>query len=813
MSVRECVLFWDGIYDPAGRCNSILGTADTLIGVQARLWRLGFYEGPVDGATQGADFSQAVREFRAFPNQAGASGSADLDGELQAELRAYFEDQVPRLPTKGSTLMGSRSEPTESANVGLTLTQEDLSVRIVAVPTEIRAYETQAGVRIRIGAFEKVRSLLFRVYHSYDASTDRNGAAIPLARLAYQEVLYDTEILNLPGVDVLPKLEDVGEGVSGGERRGCEVAIRPDVAAIMRHKRCHRRVFARPEDAPYKFRVWVSSDPDAFRAYDATKRDEWLRVMDAYDTTGLEPREFDRDPKPTDATPSTSTTPEDPTVEAKKTVFDQSSTDANWTGDDGDGVNLMLKSCATHDATFTAANAFPAADKWTTAFPFAGKNLLDDPVGVYMGLYLRAKTAADGNFSYPELKETFDEMKRHINRIRQRLCCGRDAHMPKSFRDHVNEYLNKVAADVVKVEQDSYPYKDCVRLCAKFIEMYDWIVFQTQTTSEIRQYQLSGKDADGYRIDSSRLLQQLGRSRTAALTRRNDPQAAYATQYTIEQSTPGRTLKEAYADSPIVTRSSGVGEKLNRILAIRDMVVVPSYMPLDEAYFTRIRQVPVYLMGMIDLDYLNADAHKYAPLEFLSHDAFHTISNLGASETTSPQLWHWMLRRLKQITGQAGFPPDDEDRRRLLALWDENANVLRDAIDRLGDEDLKAACEILAFCVLHEPVQTNRPGVDKPTISFPPAMPDALSIRWRLAKIKPPEPPASDENAAPVTFEKSSDDFVVNSDMIARITTRCENYWFSPDPKTPEGKRIIARLPDAARVILDACKLMKEVRL
>ncbi len=812
MSVRECVLFWDGIYDPAGRCNSILGAADTLVGVQARLWRLGFYEGPVDGATSDDGLAQAVRDFRAFPNQSGPNTPADLNGELHQELRYYFEDQVPRLPAKGATLLGSRNEPTETGSVGLTLTKEDLAVRIVAVPTEIRAYETQAGVRVKISAFETVRSLLFRVYHTYNSATDKNGVAIPLKRLAYQEVLYHTEIMNLPGVDVLPKLADTGEGVSGVERRGCEVALRPDVAAIMRHKRCHRRVFARPEDAPYKFRVWVSTDPDAFRAYDAAKRDEWLRVMDAYDTTGLEPREFDRDPKPTDATPSSSTTPEDPMVEAKRTVFDQSSTDANWTGDDGEGVNLMLKSCATHDATFHATNAFPAADQWTTAFPFAGKNLLDDPVGVYMGLYLRAKTATDGNFSYPELKETFDEMKRHINRIRQRLCCGRDAHMPKTFRDHVNEYMDKIASDVANVDQNAYPYRDCVRLCAKFIELYDWIVFQTQTTSEIRQYQLTGKDADGYRIDSSRLLQQLGRARTAALTRRDDPQAAYATQYTIEQSTPGRTLKEAYADSPIVMRNSGVGEKLNRILSIRDMVVVPSYMPLDEAYFTRIRQVPLYLMGMIDLDYLNADAHKYAPLEFLTHDAFHTISNLGASETTSPQLWHWMLRRLKQITGAAGFPASDDDRRRLLVLWDENANVLRDAIETQADDDLKEACEILAFCVLHEPVQTNRPGVDKPTISFPPAMPDALSIRWRLAKLKSPEPLASDDATLPL-FDPPSGEYVVNADFVARVRSRAENYWFSPDPKTAKGKQVIGRLTDAAAVILDACKRMKDVTL
>ncbi|MCY4471821.1 MAG: hypothetical protein OXC07_03240 [Kistimonas sp.] len=67
--------------------------------------------------------------------------------------------------------------------------------------------------------------------------------------------------------------------------------------------------------------------------------------------------------------------------------------------------------------------------------------------------------------------------------------------------------------------------------------------------------------------------------------------------------------------------------ELSQWLNNRDLILHPSFEPLDPEDFCRFGHLPIYPLGMMTAYALNADGFMHTPLKFLAHDAGHISSN------------------------------------------------------------------------------------------------------------------------------------------------------------------------------------------
>jgi hypothetical protein len=363
----------------------------------------------------------------------------------------------------------------------------------------------------------------------------------------------------------------------------------------------------------------------------------------------------------------------------------------------------------------------------------------NDPLTIYLELQERARKAPQGNFKYPELIEVFLNIKRHINTIKQRVHCGEeDAPNQEDFRCQVHKnvspqlqleiqqtafgnlsVLDQVLADIAKLNANSYPYKDSLRLITKFMKLVDYITYRAKTEAEVRALTPQGQAVSANDSEQQILVR---------TSRRTKFKNQFGCGFPVYASNV--TLKDIYSYAPNHWPHGGwTDTRMELILAEPDIILLPSYNPLDTAFFTKIRQVPMFLIGLIDIEYLKADRDYQSPLQFMDHDCFHVYGPLGQK----PQLFHTMkyrieeIQRLEQADGKTPSSPVA-----LYRIWDQNAKILRRLIDKESDQDLVSAINIILFTVLHEPL-TSPPGAAalKGTTHLP-ALVDKHAIASRL---------------------------------------------------------------------------------
>jgi hypothetical protein len=720
MAQKTLWLHWDGLSSLFGTCNQMMEPVDSIIGVQARLKWLGFYDGPIDDQLNDKT-KEAIKLFKVFPEKIVTEGDApttdDVDDLFLQKLDGLYEYKTGKRAIGSSAIVElpdnyhAAVNPNEGGEhaVGITLVLEPLAVRIEAVPKQFKPFEEFAGIKVKLTKYERIQTLLFRVYHSYDQGTD--ATTVPPInhdekpddnRIVYQEVLNRSEI------------EQLWDENPGGKYFSKNVAkYSAETAKILRAKRYHTSEYISAEKGSFKFKIWVSTEPEAFNEFvDATVlAREMLLEFEA-----LQNSEFVRTPADLkylvdrikeDRTADTSDDI-DPEININSLVHDQSVHNPNglfadwknvWTSKTNKlGRNLIQPVCTQHNTQFFIDNE-QIDERFASATH--AESFLKDPVGIYMDLWRRAKAAPDGNFAFPELADVVTNIKRHINRIRQRLCCGPYSAISADLKKEIKNGLNKVDSIVAQTESDGYKYHDCLILTVKFVGIWHWIVLHAIVRPELEHYQLAANIDYDNENESREQMNQLSACRTRYFAGLNDPTAEFKSEHPgnyFENSKLEDILdinKSPMKDSIIIDKILGRASRTGSPLP-RELILLPSFNPLDEIYFTRIKQVPIFLQGIIDLKYLDADAHKYTPWEFLQHDTGHTFQ-FG-------KLWISYSLRIKELSID-GF--ENEARvQEILDTWNVNAQLLRAGNDEIrGNEDLSRAFDIVLFSLMHEVFQ------------------------------------------------------------------------------------------------------------
>ncbi|MCU0567017.1 MAG: hypothetical protein MUF49_10515 [Oculatellaceae cyanobacterium Prado106] len=363
---------------------------------------------------------------------------------------------------------------------------------------------------------------------------------------------------------------------------------------------------------------------------------------------------------------------------------------------------------------------------------------VQDPLTMYLDLRERARKAKNGNFNYPELIEVFLNIRRHINAIKQGIHCGApDQPNQGEFRCQVHpgvsdqlkqeilqpafgnlSVLDQILEDIKKLDGASYPYKDSLRLIAKFMKLVDYITYRAKTEPEAKALIPTGQTLSYEGSSQYSLIRQ---SRKAKFN------SEFGCAFPVYK--PNVTLREIYSYAPDYWPHGGyTPDRLELILADPDIILLPSYNPLDAEFFTKIRQVPMFLVGLINLEFLKADRDYQSPLQFFDHDCFHVYG----VPSSKPQLFHTMkyrveeIQRLEQEQGKSPSSPT-----MIYRIWDQNTRILRGLIDQVKNKDLVEAINIVLFTVLHEPL-TNPSGVPLKGVNNLPALVDKYAIANRL---------------------------------------------------------------------------------
>jgi hypothetical protein len=809
---RTCFLIWDGFYAPlGGRCNQGTNPISTTSGIQTRLRNLGFRCGPIDGK-MGRVTKDALERFArriGLQNPTNRSAAKIRLQQVHDEGSPVYELGFWKRgkSREAAPVTASRSDTQRQGQVDVTIsTTGSIAVRVDQVPTEFVADTNFAGIRIALSGYNKIKSLMWRVYRNYEApgagdpNTNDDAHVPDIQRLVYQEVLNRRQI---------EKLLDQFEGEGLNTDPATLLGTHSDSKAwILRNNRMAGTPSVHKSDAPYKVKVWVSTASNAFdrfkgdqdsiaearaRTYIEQEIDR-LRALreraeaerqaqedaeqgqaiqdlfaDAFDRMelmaamqGEELSEEDREPEeegeidaftvlaaedgayaeeedeeePEAAPPAEE---EDvgpspnPTVIPAKLVHDEANrlhqeemqqdneartargkrTFMNpelWTPNSAHGVNLIEQPCPEHDLAFHL-NCIIRPDTFIT------ERLFKEPLETYINLRQR-HTAHGDNFQYGEIREPLLNVRRHLDRMTQSLCCGEDQWLEQTIKDDVTELLNEL-----KPECDAlFPalgYHDCIEFCRKFMDYLDYIVWHTKTVPEGRFYDPNWNDLARGDPESGKLG--LLRQRRLLVDGKDFPVVAGVNWDEANPRVGQAGMARTGTDAGGVTGTC----QLNDLPGPSDLFLFPSYNPLDAGSFTYFRQVPIFLLGMIDIPFLNPDGNRASPANFFNHDAFHIrwASDRGGPYKFGVQQWGTLYRRLRALTAEpipAGTPPEqafywaheqDRDARfqgnriEVYTAWHRNVKRLNRAISELGDPNQREALEVILFSIYHEPIK------------------------------------------------------------------------------------------------------------
>ncbi|MEP6903997.1 MAG: hypothetical protein ABJA66_19895, partial [Actinomycetota bacterium] len=373
-----------------------------------------------------------------------------------------------------------------------------------------------------------------------------------------------------------------------------------------------------------------------------------------------------------------------------------------WTSEDKLGVNMMEQPCQIHTDQFRAKNQMLADD-------FGGNIFPNNPVKTYLSMWRhRSREGKNPDFPYPEIRFCLENIRRHINRMEHRLCCGEYCHQLDDRFKNIGECFKILLEDLVNLEKGNFPYEKCMIFLPKFVHVLEWITYFTITRPEIYFYEIADYD-NVFRAISGKRGESKGR----------EERAKYRAQFN-KSVTAWKDGIEAYKRAG---NSCGcmACQRIALSLKNSEIILVPTYEELSFVYFTKIRPVPMFAIGLIDLPYLLADGFEYSPYEFFAHDLFHTVGQSGGGK----QLSQTICETVKE------FEKKKIDREILFNIWNENTQILINTIRTARNEHEAKALAILLFVVLHEPAQDLENDYN-----FSPALPEPKTIYSRLSDAK-----------------------------------------------------------------------------
>jgi hypothetical protein len=238
-----------------------------------------------------------------------------------------------------------------------------------------------------------------------------------------------------------------------------------------------------------------------------------------------------------------------------------------------------------------------------------------------------------------------------------------------------------------------------------FVHVVEWITYFTVTKPEIHFYEIAD-----YKSVPRALTAKRGESKG------REERARYRAQF--HNDVRSWDIMKAY-NSKGESCTCIACARIRLTLKSPEIVIVPTYEELTLVYFAKIRSVPMFPVGLLDLPYLLADGFEYSPYEFFVHDLFHTVG----SDFGPPQLWQTINERVTELEKSRN------SKEAIFKTWNENAQILLDTIRRAPNKHNVDALAVLLFVLLHEPF--DRKELDDP-INFSPALPERASIQSRL---------------------------------------------------------------------------------
>jgi hypothetical protein len=106
----------------------------------------------------------------------------------------------------------------------------------------------------------------------------------------------------------------------------------------------------------------------------------------------------------------------------------------------------------------------------------------------------RAAKGPEGNFAYPELQETLDNVARHTQRLRE------DRTIAAELQREFTPVLSQLVEELKVLTEQGYLYKDTARFISKFVEVFDYIVFRTKIQPVIESFRLDIDTTSNSRI-------------------------------------------------------------------------------------------------------------------------------------------------------------------------------------------------------------------------------------------------------------------------------------------------------------------------
>lgn len=798
MGTKKRWLKWNGIYDLAGICNQpldpLVAVANAPIkAVKERLYLLGFNCGELDNNLND-ETKGALRTFNGYWNHPTIHKLVDpvvLPPNPPAPLLAPFfddktidclkeiEDDKQSISTNALQQRATRSAEVlvtrnRIGRTGYSTTLNSatpLAVKIISTPKQIAPFAEYAGIKIEIRGFEKVNSLLFRIYRNFDPQKD--VISIPGEQLVYQE------ILNREGAQGL--FETVPKNNIGIHHKAKAFILRYEATGgFSGFFNSTLGVASERLHAPYKVRVWVSTIENFFDDYVfeptaeiPSSRKIYSERKNLHYLDSGEREEVQRGRKESltlkGLLRGSVTYRNEPEINHMETVHDLSflawadkseskvikkqwdglvkwnlalKRAKYWTAENSNEINLLEEPCDEHNARFLLDNTF--SDE------FIMKIFADDPVGTY--LQLRKRLDAEGdNFKFTELSEVFSNIEKHINIITRRLCCGQWKHLEDTVKDDLLSFIEgTVTPERIQLVSQGYPYERSILFCEKFISLFSLIVHEAIVRPELDFY----KDHD-LQKDKQVQLTPAGSPQFAEWLRdrRNNIDGCRSNASSEYGINPGHNFHTAQNTSEkayVAESNTDTFPKLkNEVESYSDFatrqigkpILLPSYNPLDPLFFVKIRAVPMYAIGMIDMQYLNADGIRQIPVGFFEHDMFHVCT-----PRTGTQQWKTLYNRLCEVIDAHQDIPLPAVEKLVYVKWHENIDMITKEINNY-DGKKKDALSFLFFWLLHEP----RSGDEK------------TWLKWLFGKMK-----EEDANARPL-----------RDDLVAIVTS-------FPHPAMPE---------------------------
>jgi hypothetical protein len=775
VGIEKRWLKWNATYDLAGICNRPLSPLDPgpdqIKAIKERLYLLGFDCGALDAAMND-ETKKSLRTFNGYWNHPIINRLTDpvvLPPAVPAPLTAPFFDNdttnvlhqmedehqsikspaVQQLALTTATLQVTRNRIGRSGYSTTINRATPLAVKIVSSPSSLSPFAFYAMIQLEFKGFEKIQSLLFRIYRNYENDHDKISASGD--KLIYQEILDRESVLNLARrgpKDNLGKHHEAKAFIMKNEYTGGFGGFFNSSLGIALEK-LH---------APYKVRVWVSSINGFFDTYAFNQttaipssrkifsESDNLHYLDSAKRSDVR---RGRTKTLSGAAPADNSYANEPDLNHMDSVHDKSffawidksesvslkthwsdfvkwnsalKREKLWTGNDERGVNIIDEACGlSHDARFLIDNQIQEE-----TFPI---DFAKDPTGIY--LELREKMDLDEpNFKLPELAEVYANIERHINLIKRRLCCGQWRHLDESIKNDVLPFIDaKILPEIKHLEGAGFPYNDSILFCEKFISFFSLIVHHAVVKPELSFFQnfdlqkTSQPPLDPNSMQHFPFWLRDRRNRVDGCRSTAGSEYGISTghRFHTSQGTPEKAFV-AISNTDSYPQLQAEIRKVQGARNIGKPILIPSYNPLDPYFFVRIRAVPMFAIGMLDMQYLNADGIRQIPVGFFEHDMFHVCT-----PGTGVQQWKTLYKRLCDvIDANPGIADKARAERLVYVKWQENVDKITAKIDSFSGVR-REAFAFLLFWLLHEP----KTGI------IPPALPEPKEMTNRITQQDP----------------------------------------------------------------------------